>query len=347
MVVDIMKSDKHIEIVRSTTKSLSSLSQVSCDAIFEVLARHFTSVGVSVVNDPAGLKSVVDSQPDLVFLGMEYITTGQGKIWLGEFLDEHRIAYTGSNKSAHLLGRSKPEAKQKIQRANLSTADFCVVSQWQVLDEADFALNYPVFVKPSNGGGGYGVDSDSVVYNFDQLRRKVEIVTKVLRADALIETYLPGREFSVAILKNKYDDDYLVMPIELIAPADKNGERMLSGRVKHADAEIALAITDEVLKSQINELALASFVALGARDYGRIDIRLSLDGTPHFLEANLIPCLIRNYGSFPKACVINTGLEYEAMILQIVALGLTRVNFVAEALPEPVVIIDPLLQPIG
>jgi len=63
---------------------------------------------------------------------------------------------------------------------------------------------------------------------------------------------------------------------------------------------------------------------LGARDYGRIDIRLDATGTPHFLEANLIPSLISGYGSFPKACVMNIGLEYEPMIMRIANLGLSR-----------------------
>jgi hypothetical protein len=45
---------------------------------------------------------------------------------------------------------------------------------------------------------------------------------------------------------------------------------------------------------------------------------------PNFLEANLIPSLIKDYGNFPKACAINIGMGYEQMLLAIVQLGLLR-----------------------
>lgn len=99
---------------------------------------------------------------------------------------------------------------------------------------------------------------------------------------------------------------------------------MLSQAVKSADREQAVAVLDKAIYSKVTALALAVFTALGARDYGRIDIRMDEHGTPHFLEANLIPSLISNYGSFPKACVINLGLDYESMILRIVRLGFGR-----------------------
>jgi D-alanine-D-alanine ligase len=69
---------------------------------------------------------------------------------------------------------------------------------------------------------------------------------------------------------------------------------------------------------------LDSFVALGARDYGRIDIRMDSHGVPHFLEANLISSLLRDYGNFPKACLLNSNIDYENMIYRIIDLSLSR-----------------------
>jgi D-alanine-D-alanine ligase len=81
---------------------------------------------------------------------------------------------------------------------------------------------------------------------------------------------------------------------------------------------------DSDLKTSISTFALDIFRALGARDYGRIDIRLDGSGIPNFLEANLIPSLITEYGSFPKAYKINQGVDYKEMINNIALLGLSR-----------------------
>src|SRR5580658_6078285 len=124
----MIKSNKHIEIVRSTSKGLSLMSEKSCVSILAVLSKHFTEVGVTIVNNLADLEALVDSRPDLVFLGMEFIPTDPAlvladlnKVWLSDFLDSHEILYTGSAQIAHELERNKPQAKQQVLEANLKT----------------------------------------------------------------------------------------------------------------------------------------------------------------------------------------------------------------------------------
>jgi D-alanine-D-alanine ligase len=98
----------------------------------------------------------------------------------------------------------------------------------------------------------------------------------------------------------------------------------LSAQVKSADTEHHLEVTDTSLKEKINTLAINAFLALGAKDYGRIDVRLDSHGTPHFLEANLLPSLVNGYGNFPKSCLLNNDLEYGPMILTIASLAFMR-----------------------
>ncbi|HET8991863.1 MAG TPA: hypothetical protein VFN31_02410 [Candidatus Saccharimonadales bacterium] len=225
---------------------------------------------------------------------------------------------------AYEFGRNKPQAKQRIQASGLDSADFLVIAQGQEFTDQDISLNYPLFIKPTNRGGGLGIDSQSVVHNFEQLKAKVITITGQFKGDALIEQYLAGREFSVAILKDYETHEYHVLPLELIAPEDECGNRILSGKVKRLNVESANTIKDAKLKDLISNFALSCFHSLSARDFGRIDIRLSRSGNPSFLEANLIPSLISGYGSFPKACVLNIGLEHDDMIMNIVKLGLSR-----------------------
>jgi D-alanine-D-alanine ligase len=325
------KINMYIEIVRSMTLGLSSMSQESCQFIYAVLARNYTRVRVTVVDNLADLETLAERQPDLVFLGLEFIpldihldSEDPDKLWLSDYFDQQGIAYTGSAQLAHEYGRNKPLAKQRVLDAGLITSDFQVIKQNQPLLSSSISLSYPLFVKPTNRGGGFGINCNSIVHDFKELSSQVNSITTQFHSDSLVEEYLPGREFSVAILKDIDADGYLVMPIELVAPADINGSRLLSSKVKSSNTEQALEVTDDIIKNAVSTLALDSFHALGARDYGRIDIRLDSRSTPHFLEANLIPSLISGYGSFPKACKLNIGLEYEEMIIKITELGLTR-----------------------
>lgn len=325
------KINKHIEIVCTSNKQLSSMSRESRGAILAVLKQHYQKVGITIVNNLADLEALAALKPDLVFLGMKFLPVDPAlglqdtnRIWISDYLDSQGITYTGSGQMAHELELNKPLAKQRALDAGLATSPFYVALQNQLQVRGDMSLTFPLFVKPANRGGGLGVDSYSVAHNFDQLESKVASITTNHQSDSLVEEYLPGREFSVAILKDEDSAEFSLMPIELIAEADSRGSRMLSEAVKESNTERVVEVSDENIRTKVTALAIDVFHALGARDYGRIDVRLNEFGKPQFLEANLLPSLISGYGSFPKACMLNINLDYEPMILSIVRLALSR-----------------------
>lgn len=306
------------------------MSETSRKGIFNVLSKNYSDVRITLVDSIKDLSDLSDRKPDLVFLGMSYVydsSLNSGKkVWVSEFLDTVGISYTGSDKLALEITKDKPLAKQKVIDAGLSSAKYFVTDTKYSLSVNDFNFSFPVFIKPSNKGGGVGVDELSVAHNFEQTLKKVASITEKQKTTSIIEEYLTGKEFSVAILKDKSISKYSIYPIELVAKPDKLGNRMLSKAVKKSNTEAVSIVMDEVVKSKISELALSVFLALGARDYGRIDIRLDSKGNAHFLEANLMPCLIEGYGSFPKACLMNVGLSFSSTILSIAQLGLMRKN---------------------
>ena len=306
------------------------MSQDSCNAVYNTLIKRYASVKITTIDNLLDLDALVLRRPDLVFLGMTFIPMDSklgfrdpNKIWIAAYFDEHGIAYTGSAQAAHELQRDKPSAKRRVLSSGLMTSQFFVIKQDELINRSAITLKYPLFVKPKDRGGGLGIDSNSVAYNFEQLAAKVRSITAIYHSDSIVEEYLPGREFSVAILKNDSLSGFTVMPIELVAPVDKNGIRILSNKVKTSNAEQVFEVINEDISSIVNALAINVFLALGGRDYGRIDIRLDEDGVPNFLEANLIPSLISSYGSFPKACMF-FGIDFVSMIMRIVELGLSR-----------------------
>jgi D-alanine-D-alanine ligase len=321
------KAQTHIEIVRSTIPSLSSMGQKSCDSLYALLKKHYTTVGVSIVNTPQDLASLAAKQPDLVFMGMKYVLDpfSGSKIWISSYLEQAGIPHTGSRRDAIELEQEKPLAKQCVLNAGVKTSPYVVVKKGEPARVTHAELVFPLFVKPSGLGAGKGVDEASVVHTAAELQAKVASLANEFGSDALVETYLSGREFSVAVLKRLESDELMTMPLELVAGADEHGDRILSHKLKSAPLETPVfPVTDAALRDKLMALAADAFTAIGGRDYGRIDIRLDAAGVPHFLEANLIPCIIEGSGNFPKACVMNINMGYEAMIMHIVQLALAR-----------------------
>jgi len=324
---NMSKIDMNIQIVRSSKVKLSSMSQVSALAILDVLQKNYTNAGITIVDNPDDLQVLVDQKPDLIFLGMQYVMDddNDSKVWISNFLEAHDIAYTGSKQCAHVLGLKKHKAKKAMVKAGVQTSPYLVVKCNDGPVQSLDGMVFPMFVKPTSEGGGAGIDNNSVVNNIEELRSKIKSLAHNNWADSLVEQYLTGREFSVAVIKDKKTNELIAMPIELVTLPDENGISILSRSVKSSNEESVLEVTNTEIHSKISSLAIEAFHALGARDYGRIDIRMDNNGVPHFLEANLTPSLIKGYGSFPKACLLNQEIEYEPMILRIVNLAIARI----------------------
>ncbi len=88
----------------------------------------------------------------------------------------------------------------------------------------------------------------------------------------------------------------------------------------------ALKSQDDEIKSKVIKLAINSFLTLGVRDFGRIDIRANEAGDCFFIEANLVPGMTYASSYFPKSCKIEHGLTYDKVIHLILENGLGRVK---------------------
>lgn len=321
------KIQKHVEIVRSSRGPLVSLGKYSAEAIQGVLQTRYESVGISTVNSLEDLEAVVAMRPDLVFLGVKFLTeqnVDQPILLVSDYLTLHGITHTGSPGRAIAFESDKLSAKQQVKRSGLATAAYTLINKDNLLLDAAHNLTYPLFIKPLSLGGGHGIDDNSLVHTPRELLAKASYIAERYKQDSLVEEYLPGREFSVAILRNEYTNTLVAMPIELIAEINGNGQRILGKAAKDANKEKVSAVEDIGAHKVVCDLALNVFAALGARDYGRIDIRMDAHGMPYFVEANLIPGLGNGHGYFPQACLFNANLDYRTIILAITSLGFSR-----------------------
>lgn len=325
------KIQKTIEIARTDLPRLSSLGKNSAEAIRDCLAQKYSSVVVSNINSQTDLEQLVARRPDVVFMGMDVMPRShptdeydEDIIWVTDFLAKHSIEHTGSGVHAIQLERNKPLAKDTVRRAGFNTAQYFVVPKDEAFSGATHGLVFPLFVKPTNSGAGVGVDEFSLSHNLQELRLKIDALKAERGTDIIVEQFLPGREFSVAVLTDVDSAELFAMPIEIVAPKNSKGDRVLGIKTKAENKEVVSGVLNLRLNNELCKLALGAFKAIGGRDYGRIDIRLDANGVPNFLEANLIPSLIKGYGNFPKASKINRGLEFESIIGSIVDLALNR-----------------------
>ncbi|MDB5182960.1 MAG: D-alanine--D-alanine ligase [Candidatus Saccharibacteria bacterium] len=324
------KINKHIEIIRSTTNGLISLGAKDSAAIQNILMQHYTTVGITVVNNISDLEAAVLKQPDLMFLGTKFMPADPsksilraGKIWVADYLDDASIAYTGSGSKAQELARDKQSAKHQAIKAGLNTSFYHVIEKNQQFSESTINLTYPVFIKPTSRGGGLGIDEASLAYNYADLRTKVMSIFNELDSDVLIEEYLPGREFSVAVMKIAGTNELSLMPIEIVSPISAQGTGFLTEMVKKSDTETTSIVLGSKLRQSLNDLAAGVFTALGSNGYGRIDMKIDVRGEPSFIEANLLPGL-SDHGYMARCFHMNAGVTYKDMLLRIVSLGLEK-----------------------
>ena len=325
------KHNKYVEIVMTYNADLNVMGLKSSGMVLDVLKEHYEKVEVTVIKNESDLVELIERNPDIVLSGIKYLGFNEDsvkkdsldKIWFSEYLEERGILCTGSSRSALEYDFDKTLAKEKMQELDVSTAPFFLAEPGQYMTSESIPLSFPLFIKPIYEGGGRGIDSQSVINDFEGYHKKVNDIFNQFETPALVEKFLNGREFTVVIIGGDHDN-LTAMPIEIIAVSNEEGQKVRGLKVKKADTEKPIYIEDDELRESVSELARNAFKALGARDYGRIDIRMDDEGGLHFLEANLMPGMSRHYGDLSRSCTINNIMTYEEMILKIVELGLTR-----------------------
>lgn len=298
----------------------------ACLAIKESLKKRFGNIRISVCGRENDMEVVAQNCPDLVILAAKYIPNIKGnKKWFSEYFEANKINYTGSKRLSLGIGSNKTWAKEAIVKQGIKTAPFIIINKSSFPGEEDISIEYPLFVKPLDAANGNGIDENSLVHNYQELRIKSEQLFHKYGVQVLAEKYLNGREFTVAVIEDAAKHKYCVSPIEIIAPKNKFGVRMLGEKVKQCNVEELKKVDDEVLRQKLIKIALRCFKALDARDFARIDIKQDENNSCNFLEANLVPGMTEGSSYFPKAFEIDKGIGYTEVIRLMLKSAMSRV----------------------
>jgi D-alanine-D-alanine ligase len=189
-----------------------------------------------------------------------------------------------------------------------------------------------------------GVDGKAIVNTEAELRERAEYVIRLYHQPALVETFLPGREFTVGMM-GRFDtvlysrhpewyekDGFLRLPVlELDSSRSITpGVYGLEAKAQSVGSEgapgyLCPAPVDPELTKKLHRLAWRAHVVLGALDVSRTDVRLDAEGQPRLLEINTLPGLTPNYSDLCIQCNAQ-GIAYEDLILEILYLGASRFN---------------------
>jgi D-alanine-D-alanine ligase len=257
---------------------------------------------------------------DLVFNTAEGLRGFGREAQVPALLDAFGLAYTFSDPLVSALTLHKGMAKRVLRDAGVPTAPFHVVGDEGEL--AAVALPFPLFVKPVAEGTAKGIDPGSRVTEPGALAARCRSIWAKYAQPALVEPFLPGREFTVGVLGAGAAAHTIgTLELKLRASAEPGVYSYLNK--EHSEEHVDLPLADAEAAAQVEPVALAAWRALGARDAGRIDLRLDARGEPMVLELNPLPGLHPTHSDLPILWSA-LGRRYETLIEAIVASAAAR-----------------------
>ena len=222
------------------------------------------------------------------------------EVYLTGLLEWQRIRYTGCPSSTLVLARQKVLAKTLFRDAGIPTPPFAVVPEGQPVPTPDFA--FPMIVKPASEDASIGIDQAAVVTDAAELAARVAFVHDQYGQPALVEQYIAGREIQVSVIDLNGTGEPLVLPPSEIAFAPPTAGRPwpiytytakwdeTSDEYKKAPVKVGVRLPEAVW-ARVADAVTRAYHLLDARDYARVDLRLTDAGEPFVLELNPNPSI--------------------------------------------------------
>jgi D-alanine-D-alanine ligase len=235
------------------------------------------------------------------------------------------LPFTGSPPEVLSFGLRKDRVKNRLQAAGISTPDGRVLTRPG--DTCD--LPFPLIVKPVREDGSVGIWRTSVVHDEAQLTAAVAALMGTLRQPCLVEQFIDGREFNVALLGHPTPR---VLPLSEI---DFGGLPEGAPHIVSYDAKWSTGSEDDLgtvpvihpvlgsaVAARVRRVATDAFRAVGVRDYGRVDVRLAAGGVPYVVDVNPNCDLSPNAGMARAAGAF--GIDFRALVGLLVNYALRR-----------------------
>lgn len=311
-----------------------TFAEWDCEETIEAVRSALNAGGHDVTLVEADInayETLKEINPEFVF------NVAEGQIGLSResqipaMLEMLNIPFTGSDSITTGICHDKSRCKEILSYYKIPNAKFFITDAIHKIDEK---ISFPKFVKPLHEGSSKGIYNSSVVNNCSELRNEILRIKECYNQPSIIEDFLEGKEFTVAMLGN--GDDVKVLPIvEINLDSVPEGfNKIYSYEVKwfFDTRENKLEIfscpadIDSELYKQIEKTCKDAYKALRIRDWARIDVRLDKNNIPNIVEVNPLPGILpdpADNSCYPKAAR-EFGLNYDEMINAVLQAAVAR-----------------------
>jgi D-alanine-D-alanine ligase len=265
-------------------------------------------------------------QPDVLFNLVEQFKNNPGFDQnIVSLLEMQGVPFTGCGSTGLTLCKHKGISKKILGHHGILTPNFVVIPRGQRIG-GPRKLKFPILVKPVKEEASYGISRASFVQNDEQLRERIAFIHEKYKSDAIAEEYIEGREIYVSIMGNTR---LTVFPMrELVfKEVPPNEPRIATYKAKWdekyrkrwgLEGQFAENL-DPALVKEIEKMCKDIYRLLTIDGYARIDLRLTADNKPYFIEANPNPHLAADEDFAQSA--LKAGLKYPQLIQAIIGLG--------------------------
>ncbi len=262
-------------------------------------------------------------------------------VWTPAVCQAMGRACTGSDSRALLVTQDKTLTKRILADANVPVPRAVSIHPGCAVPVADLP-DFPVIVKPVATDASEGIDADAVVSEpGPALDAAVARVHSRFRQPALVEQFIDGREFNVALLQD--ETGLRVLPLAEIRfddfPPDK--PRIVDYDAKWNEASFACRHTPRQIPAALTEpdadalrqTALAAWHAACCLDFARVDMRMDHRGRIYVLEINVNPDLSPDAGF--AAALTAADIPFHVFVERMILNAAQRLDRGATVSPGP------------
>ena len=279
-------------------------------------------------------KALLDAKPDFVFNIAEGLYGVNRESHVPSICEFLGVPYHASDPLSLALTLHKGRAKEIMAQHGVPTAPFVLARTRD--DARNVSLPFPLFAKPAFEGSGKGVNVRSLCHNRADLVAQVDYLLATYRQPVLIEAWLPGDEFTVAVIGNGAEARCLplvgmrfdTLPAGAPPIYGYEAKWLWDTLSNPLDIYECPARIPEPLAAAVPAAALAAYQALECRDWCRIDVRCDGAGNPMVVELNPLPGILpdpRDNSCFPKAARA-AGMDYEELIRTVADIAWRRIS---------------------
>ena len=272
------------------------------------VARALRALGHGVDEvDPAGESWGLPAKTEVVFLALhgEYGEDGQ----VQSRLETLGVPYTGTDAAGSALAFDKARCKERFQQNQVASPRGVLIDS--PTSTPPDSIPAPWILKPAAQGSSVGLNRVE-----DETEWGTALADSLQYGGAVLcEECIQGRELTVGIL----DGDTL--PVVEVRPK-AGGYNYENKYTPGATDYFCPADLPDEVTAQVQALGLRAFEAVGARDFGRVDVMLDAESKPYILEVNTLPGMTET-SLLPKAAAV-AGMDFNALCQRMLELALRR-----------------------